>query len=630
MADAGGEEGDELQERLRKKTADLELAATIGQRLFEQNKELRTRNEFLEAESREVEETITQLRHELRLKVDLMHRYSMLDEYGERASTRENEHSLRTRAEKLADENRRLKTQNATLQQTAQEADQHGQKVIRDLNKQLDSANDKIHKLQRQIQEKQDECQGQALNVSRLMQEIQAKSRETKELTEVNLELAEQLDDAIRQHEALEGQVGELQEKYTEVKLMYSEAEEEIKSLKVKSSVHRTSSQDSMYDSLASELENSDSGFASTPFVTARSDAKSLRQELERLQNQPIREVEAVVEVPNPVLVDVLRRGVQNRPPTTPPQTPMSQIGPPLAHSTPAPWRSRRGSDDVPRKSTACIETQTDPPPCPEADVQLQAVLQNQHAQQASTSFGHPTVAAAQPLALTIVKTTVVHSIGAAHSRDATATPSIDVTTRPKTLNIVPRDEPAPPIVAFPGTSREAEKIGNVSKSSSTDSLADYVGPKMGEPGMPGTRDLDAAIRRLKVRRQVEADFAKFRERRGLPQQPFYAQNRPAASSVVATSGEQKRLGAGISPSQHNVQSKGTVQKAPIDGYGAGPLDRFCASCGTRRIVFFDRIHHAFRAHVPHILIGGVAVAAVAWFLLMRKAAPKAMIRVVR
>ena len=40
-------------------------------------------------------------------------------------------------------------------------------------------------------------------------------------------------------------------------------------------------------------------------------------------------------------------------------------------------------------------------------------------------------------------------------------------------------------------------------RSGSEDSLSEYEAPKMGEPGVPGTRDLDYSIRQLKVRRQV-------------------------------------------------------------------------------------------------------------------------------
>ena len=37
----------------------------------------------------------------------------------------------------------------------------------------------------------------------------------------------------------------------------------------------------------------------------------------------------------------------------------------------------------------------------------------------------------------------------------------------------------------------------------SQESLENYVAPRMGEPGVPGTRDLDFSLKRLQARRQV-------------------------------------------------------------------------------------------------------------------------------
>lgn len=44
---------------------------------------------------------------------------------------------------------------------------------------------------------------------------------------------------------------------------------------------------------------------------------------------------------------------------------------------------------------------------------------------------------------------------------------------------------------------------GSLSKTGSTNSLSGYEGLKMGEPGRPGTRDLDWSIQKLNIRRQV-------------------------------------------------------------------------------------------------------------------------------
>lgn len=43
-----------------------------------------------------------------------------------------------------------------------------------------------------------------------------------------------------------------------------------------------------------------------------------------------------------------------------------------------------------------------------------------------------------------------------------------------------------------------------LSKAESNDSLSSYEGPKMGEPGRPGTRDLDWSIKKLNIRKQVK------------------------------------------------------------------------------------------------------------------------------
>jgi hypothetical protein len=64
------------------------------------------------------------------------------------------------------------------------------------------------------------------------------------------------------------------------------------------------------------------------------------------------------------------------------------------------------------------------------------------------------------------------------------------------------------------------EDIGGLSrliKADSNDSLNKYTGPKLGEPGKPGTRDLEFSLRKLKLRKQIERDYQKFREARGLP-----------------------------------------------------------------------------------------------------------------
>lgn len=46
-------------------------------------------------------------------------------------------------------------------------------------------------------------------------------------------------------------------------------------------------------------------------------------------------------------------------------------------------------------------------------------------------------------------------------------------------------------------------RTDELSKSPSNDSLASYEGPKFGEPGKPGTRDLDFSLKKRGIRREV-------------------------------------------------------------------------------------------------------------------------------
>jgi len=69
----------------------------------------------------------------------------------------------------------------------------------------------------------------------------------------------------------------------------------------------------------------------------------------------------------------------------------------------------------------------------------------------------------------------------------------------------------------------------------------------MGEPGRPGTRDLDWSIRRVRLRKQFEKDYQEFRRRRGL----F-----PPTTSLV-----QHQQGAKLSSAQVAAGNLGTPKQ---------------------------------------------------------------------
>uniref|UniRef100_A0A0M3IFD7 HAP1 N-terminal domain-containing protein n=1 Tax=Ascaris lumbricoides TaxID=6252 RepID=A0A0M3IFD7_ASCLU len=120
-----------------------------------------------------------------------------------------------------------------------------------------------------------------------------------------NVDLHEQLNEALAMHEELSAEIVEVQERYTEVMSMLHDAEEELRTFRHNQKSHRAASADSLYDSLASELEASDSGFYSA-ISTARSDSgpetskpdiKRLHTELERIRFKEPNE--AIIEAPS-------------------------------------------------------------------------------------------------------------------------------------------------------------------------------------------------------------------------------------------------------------------------------------------------------------------------------------------
>uniref|UniRef100_A0A1I7WM11 TBD domain-containing protein n=1 Tax=Heterorhabditis bacteriophora TaxID=37862 RepID=A0A1I7WM11_HETBA len=120
-----------------------------------------------------------------------------------------------------------------------------------------------------------------------------------------------------------------LQERYTELRGMFYEAEEELVRFRQQPSPFRTGSIDSLYDSLASELENSDSGFSGTPAMSSRNEGLNLRLELQKMteKNSGASPSKEEVDVPSTVLAEVARKKIAIEP-TAPPQTPQSETVP--------------------------------------------------------------------------------------------------------------------------------------------------------------------------------------------------------------------------------------------------------------------------------------------------------------
>jgi len=130
---------------------------------------------------------------------------------------------------------------------------------------------------------------------------VMRKSTE-KTLARANDELHSALQEAITCQETLSNEVIDIQQRYTEVLAMLHDAEEELRVHRQRPTPHRrTHSADSLYDSLASELEASDSGFYASPSSSAR------RTDDSHLMTDRVteRDTSAIVDVPSTVLASL-------------------------------------------------------------------------------------------------------------------------------------------------------------------------------------------------------------------------------------------------------------------------------------------------------------------------------------
>ena len=200
---------------------------------------------------------------------------------------------------------------------------------------------------------------------------------------------------------------------------MFNDAEEELRTYRKKPSPYRAPSNDSLYDSLASELETSDSGWAPRY--------------------------------------------------THPPRLP---------------------SEDTPRETPLSIQTTT-PLPCEsllvieEKKEEVITVMESPH-------LPIPSITATEEESEEECKPST--------SREHPEEPSEEETSRKLPLYL------DPPQVK---KSEDVVEEGGRSPSPSASSLSDYEAPILGEPGVPGTRDLRVSLKKETVERQVRKEACK-------------------------------------------------------------------------------------------------------------------------
>ncbi|XGW20189.1 hypothetical protein V3C99_003758 [Haemonchus contortus] len=454
-----------IVEKLMQKDRDLEIAAKIGQSLLEQNRDLQQRTEFLEESLAKSSEEMVQMKHELDRKAELLRVYCRYDDDGFTSSRETTDDSLKKRLEKTKLENIQLKHDVFSIKKEMEAQIERDRKRYEEVSRQFELAQQQIVSLHAQVVERGEDYAAQSVVVEKLLREISLKCCRERELTAENADLSRQVEEALQRQNELGMQMKELQDRYAELSCLFSDAEEELCRFRSAPPM-RAGSVDSLYDSLASELENSDSGFSTTPAMSARAgQALSLRLELQKASEaieaaSPSKEE---IDVPSSVLAEVVRKKISIEP-IAPPQTPLSEVAP-----TPETPRRRL---ELTRKLTCDVSTS-----CSElAGPSLSPV--------ATSTPDRPSISNEGILQLS-------------EPRSTCCTPS------------TPPARPYPSFFSphFRGSLRLPSRVAPVprpiTKCSSDDSLEDYVAPKMGEPGVPGTRDLIVSLKMLRARRKA-------------------------------------------------------------------------------------------------------------------------------
>uniref|UniRef100_A0A915PTV5 HAP1 N-terminal domain-containing protein n=1 Tax=Setaria digitata TaxID=48799 RepID=A0A915PTV5_9BILA len=457
------------------KEKDLELAAKIGQSLLEQNHELQARNEFLEEALNASNETVIQLRHELQMRSSLLRFYADYDiDLDACTSGQSNSENLQRRIKRLEDENKSLKNESANMKKVFSELEENERLHISEWTKQLDAANERISNLQHLLAEKNEECGIQSFEVKRLLREVAVLSGHEKALTNEAANLHEQLHDALVMHEELTTQIVELQERYTEVMAM-------------------ANTPDSLYDSLASEIEASDSGFYSAinnskilprKDVQQRANTADLSNKLEMIKpshsnasngigtrsiatvtdplpsdryRQNSHSDGEVVDVPNHILAKLLRY-------SRPLHHPLSFLE----------SISFSANDSDKPESSVTSKTETKLPDDIDGNIiaETSTSLQRKYPAETPLNENDCNFQNFDHCKSLLLKSISQHPACFMHDQN-----------RISDYNF--------------GSSNA------LSKTASSDSLSGYEGPKMGEPGRPGTRDLEWSIRKLNIRRQL-------------------------------------------------------------------------------------------------------------------------------
>ncbi|KAJ8395219.1 hypothetical protein AAFF_G00034210 [Aldrovandia affinis] len=267
---------DAVTHLLEEKERDLELAARIGQSLLKKNRTLTEQNEHLEERVGIVRDEISQLRHELSMKDELLQFYTSTAEEseGDSASStplRRNKSmssvpsyfpmdSLQRKLKELEEENIGLRTEACHLKTETITYEEKEHQLVNDCVKELRESSLQISCIAEELAKKTEDAARQQEEITHLLSQIVDLQKKAKSYSVENEELSQHLGAAKDAQRQLTAELRELEEKYAECVEMLHEAQEECKNLRNRAFPNNTPRRFhplGLYplDSLAAEIE---------------------------------------------------------------------------------------------------------------------------------------------------------------------------------------------------------------------------------------------------------------------------------------------------------------------------------------------------------------------------------------
>ncbi|KRY55108.1 Trafficking kinesin-binding protein 1 [Trichinella britovi] len=238
---------------------EVHMAAQVGLILLKRNGELEKTNESLEKKLAEANEEMTQLKHELQLKLSLLR---ALAEEEEDQITNDSYYGisyqdLQAKMKNLEEQNQKLQLEISHLKDiVASSVDREELLTVR-YRKQRSDSQSKIQKLCQQLNEGKQVCMQQQTILENLHKEIEELNSLNSKLREENAELSQQLQSFQAMHFSVKAELQKMERRYEALWCTLIEAESETKTLIANSDIELSGANcGSAYVSLAAELMN--------------------------------------------------------------------------------------------------------------------------------------------------------------------------------------------------------------------------------------------------------------------------------------------------------------------------------------------------------------------------------------